>query len=89
MVNSRILHLNIGNRDGHAKNLSLIYQEDSAAPSLALFYDLVSIEFLNDLGNSSWGRRLAFRIGRDDIHERVGQKKVVATLVLIRYGRVS
>ncbi|MDZ7685395.1 MAG: HipA domain-containing protein [Gammaproteobacteria bacterium] len=70
----QIFNLIIGNRDGHAKNLSLIYQKDSAAPSLAPFYDLVSIEFLNDLGNSGWGRRLAFRIGRDDIPERVGQK---------------
>lgn len=70
----QIFNLLIGNWDGHAKNLALIYQEGSAAPSLAPFYDLVSIELLNNLGNPGWARKLAFRIGSDDIPERVGKE---------------
>lgn len=61
----------IGNWDGHAKNLALLYEPGSAAPKLAPFYDLVAIEYLNAIGTGMWSRKLAFRIGQNEIPERV------------------
>jgi len=51
-----------GNYDGHAKNLSLLYAPGVGAPTLAPFYDLVCIEFMNRIGVSSYDRSLAFSI---------------------------
>lgn len=61
----------VGNWDAHAKNLALLYQHGSDAPVLAPFYDLVAIEFLNVLQKGQWSRKLAFRIGDQDVPERV------------------
>jgi serine/threonine-protein kinase HipA len=60
----------VGNSDGHAKNLALLYAPESAIPTLAPFYDLVCIEFLNRLG-FRYDRRLAFLIGESSLPERV------------------
>jgi len=62
----------VGNWDGHAKNIALLYQHGSDVPVLAPFYDLVAIEFLNVLKRGQWSRKLAFRIGDQDVPERVG-----------------
>jgi serine/threonine-protein kinase HipA len=60
----------VGNSDGHAKNLALLYERESAIPKLAPFYDLVCIEFLNRLG-FHYDRKLAFFIGRSSVPERI------------------
>jgi len=39
----QILNYLLGNYDGHAKNLALLYQRRSAVPRLAPFYDMVSL----------------------------------------------
>lgn len=59
----QILNWLIGNWDGHAKNLAIIYAPDQAAPVLAPLYDLVSIEFLNIVRPGSWSRDMALAIG--------------------------
>lgn len=60
-----------GNWDGHGKNLALIYAPDEAVPTLAPFYDLVAIEFLNLLRPGTWSRDMAFAIGEHDMPERI------------------
>jgi serine/threonine-protein kinase HipA len=61
----------VGNWDGHAKNLALLYERGSAAPKLTPFYDLVAIEYLNVSKSSRWSRKLAFYVGENDLPERV------------------
>lgn len=61
----------IGNWDGHAKNLALLYPPDSAVPELAPFYDLVAIEFLNRLRPGTWSRDMAFDVGTQVEPERI------------------
>ncbi len=60
-----------GNFDGHAKNISLLYPLGSSVPSLAPFYDLVCIEFMNRIGASSFERSLAFFVGGQSRIERI------------------
>jgi serine/threonine-protein kinase HipA len=60
----------VGNWDGHAKNLALLYAPDPLVPRLAPFYDLVCIEFLNRLG-MHYDRNLALFIGTTNVPERV------------------
>ncbi|MEZ4225909.1 MAG: type II toxin-antitoxin system HipA family toxin [Polyangiaceae bacterium] len=63
----------VGNSDGHAKNLALLYASDPFVPRLAPFYDLVCIEFLNRLG-MRYDRKLAFFIGDNSVPEQVTRK---------------
>ncbi len=61
----------VGNWDGHAKNLALLYGKGGSTPKLAPFYDLVAIEFFNAIKSGVWARKLAFRIGQQDTPEKV------------------
>ena len=61
----------VGNWDGRAKNLALLYGKGGSAPKLAPFYDLVAIEFFNVVKSGKWARKLAFRIGQHDTPEEV------------------
>ena len=67
----QMLNYLIGNWDGHAKNLALLYAPNQAAPTLAPFYDLVAIEFLNLVRPGTWSRDMAFSIGGHHNPERV------------------
>jgi len=67
----QIFNYLIGNWDGHAKNLALLYQAGHRAPVLAPFYDLVSIEFFNRVRPGDFARELAFKIGGESIPERI------------------
>jgi serine/threonine-protein kinase HipA len=60
----------IGNSDGHAKNLALLYAEAGSIPRLAPLYDLVCIEFLNRLG-FRYDRKLAFSVGNKSLPEEI------------------
>lgn len=71
----QIFNVLIGNWDGHAKNLALLFEPGAAAPRLAPFYDLVAIEFLNFVNSSQWARKLAFRVGGQDQADRVGRQQ--------------
>ena len=62
------------NYDGHGKNLSLLYSTASSLPELAPAYDLVSIEFLNQVGNTNYAREMAFAIGGQYVPERVNRE---------------
>lgn len=61
----------IGNWDGHAKNLALLYGPNQAAPVLAPFYDLAATDFLNLEQPGARPRELAFSIGAEHAPERV------------------
>ena len=67
----QIFNCLIGNWDGHGKNLALLYAPGHAVPTLAPFYDLISIEFLNLLRPGTWSRDMAFFIGERDEPERI------------------
>ncbi len=67
----------IGNADGHAKNLALLYPAAGEAPRLAPAYDLVAIEFLNRLG-MSFNRNMAFFIGDHNVPEQITQADWIA-----------
>ena len=69
----QIFNCLIGNWDGHGKNLALLYAPGQAVPTLAPFYDLISIEFLNLLRPGTWSRDMAFSIGERDEPERIGR----------------
>lgn len=61
----------VGNSDGHAKNLALLYQPDNPVPALAPFYDLVCIELLNRIGAGAYDRAMAFFVGDHAEPERI------------------
>lgn len=61
----------IGNYDGHAKNLSILYESIDSVPVLAPFYDMVCIELMNRIGVSSYERALAFSIAGASEPERI------------------
>ena len=67
----QILNYLLGNWDGHAKNLSLLYKPGVEAPSLAPFYDIVSIEYLNVALRAQFDRSMAFAVGGNHTPERV------------------
>lgn len=69
----QIFNLLVGNWDGHSKNLALLYSPGSAVPQLAPFYDLVSIEFLNQVGREAFSRELALALGDAFVPEKVGR----------------
>lgn len=68
----QIFNVLIGNWDGHAKSLALLYQTDSSVPSLAPFYDLVSIEYINRVGGARYAREMALAVGGQYTPERIG-----------------
>ena len=70
----QIVNFLLGNWDGHGKNLALLYRPGSATPVLAPFYDLVSIEFLNQAAPGSYAREMAFFIGDESNPERVTRR---------------
>jgi len=74
----QILNCLIGNWDGHGKNLALLYAPGHAVPTLAPFYDLISIEFLNLLRPGTWSRDMAFFIGEHDEPERISRSDWLA-----------
>ena len=67
----QIFNCLIGNWDGHGKNLALLYAPGQTVPTLAPFYDLISIEFLNLLRPGTWFRDMAFSIGEHHEPERI------------------
>lgn len=67
----QIFNFLIGNWDGHAKNLALLYTPGESVPTLAPFYDLVAIEFFNLLSPGYWAREMAFNIGEHNVPERI------------------
>lgn len=67
----QILNCLIGNWDGHGKNLALLYAPGHSIPTLAPFYDLISIEFLNLLRPGTWARDMALSIGEHHEPERI------------------
>lgn len=69
----QVFNVLMGNWDGHAKNLAFLYRPGSAVPRLAPFYDLVSIEFLNQAGNENFSRELALAVGGAFVPERIGR----------------
>ena len=69
----QIFNCLVGNWDGHAKNLALLYAPGEAVSRLAPFYDLISIEFLNLLHPGTWSRELAFFVGEHDVPEQIGR----------------
>ncbi|QQR91079.1 MAG: type II toxin-antitoxin system HipA family toxin [Myxococcales bacterium] len=70
----QIFNYLVGNSDGHAKNLSLLYRPNRSTPELAPFYDLVCIEFLNFIGVTSFDRSLAFLIGEHAEPEQISKE---------------
>ena len=67
----QILNCLIGNWDGHGKNLALLHAPGQTVPTLAPFYDLISIECLNLLRPGIWSREMAFSIGEHHEPERI------------------
>ncbi len=61
----------VGNWDGHAKNLALLYLPGQAVPAFAPFYDIVAIEFLNLVRPGTWSRDMGFAVGGHYEPERV------------------
>lgn len=66
----QMFNLLVGNWDGHAKNLALLYEWNQTVPVLAPFYDLVAIEFFNLVrpGDDLWAR--IFELADTDARER-------------------
>ena len=69
----QMLNFLLGNWDGHAKNLALLYEPGAEAPALAPFYDIVSIEYLNTLG-AHWDRDMAFAVGERNGPDRIRRR---------------
>lgn len=70
----QILNNLIGNWDGHAKNLAIVYEPGRSAPVFAPFYDIISIEFLNIASPGSWSRDMALAVGSQYMPERITRK---------------
>jgi serine/threonine-protein kinase HipA len=70
----QIFNYLIGNSDGHAKNISLLYQRGETVPTLAPFYDLVCTEFIVRIRAGTYDRAMAFRIGDHAVPEEVGRE---------------
>ena len=73
VIDWQIFNYLVGNSDGHGKNLSLLHDQDSLLPSIAPFYDLVSIEFINQVSHTGYSRDMAFAIGGQYVPERVNR----------------
>lgn len=64
----------IGNADGHAKNLSLLYERGSTLPRLAPFYDLVCVELFPRIGSGHYDRSMAFWVGERSAPEEIRRR---------------
>jgi len=64
----------IGNGDGHAKNLSLLYDASSGLPRLAPFYDLVCVELFARIGAGRFDRSMAFWVGERSTPEEIRRR---------------
>ena len=98
LLDWQILNCLLGNWDGHAKNLSLLYPPGKTAPMLAPCYDMVSIEYLNEVNrlnrrNRKWARAMGLAVGehvtperitRSDWEQMAGDLGIPATTVLAR-----
>ena len=73
LLDWQILNCLLGNWDGHAKNLSLLYPPGQHAPALAPAYDMVSIEYLNRFQPESdyYAREMGLAVGGNVKPERV------------------
>jgi serine/threonine-protein kinase HipA len=71
-------NLLIGNNDGHAKNLALLYTDEG--PRLAPFYDLMSTTLYSGLA-----RRFAFRINGEDRPGRIERSHLEAVARSMRF----
>ena len=73
LLDWQILNRLLGNWDGHAKNLSLLYPPGQSAPVLAPCYDMVSIEYLNVVYRSDdpYTRNMGLEIGGHDLPEQI------------------
>lgn len=73
LLDWQIMNYLLGNWDGHAKNLSLLYPSGQSAPVLAPCYDMVSIEYLNVVYRSDdpYTRNMGLEIGGHDIPEQI------------------
>jgi serine/threonine-protein kinase HipA len=69
----QIFNFLVGNSDGHAKNLSLLYPLGESVPALAPFYDLVCIEFIVRIRAGTYDRAMAFRVGDHAVPEEIGR----------------
>ena len=63
LLDWQILNCLLGNWDGHAKNLSLLYPAGQGAPVLAPSYDMVSIEYLNRFQPDYYAREMGLAVG--------------------------
>lgn len=98
LLDWQILNCLLGNWDGHAKNLSLLYPPGQGAPVLAPCYDMVSIEYLNIVNrlnrrNRRWPRDMGLAVGehvrpesitRADWEQMAGDLGIPAKTVLAR-----
>ena len=95
LLDWQILNCLLGNWDGHAKNLSLLYPHGQGAPALAPCYDMVSIEYLNVVNrrNRKWLRDMGLAVGehvrpesitRSDWEQMAGDLGMPAKTVLAR-----
>lgn len=73
LLDWQILNCLLGNWDGHAKNLALLYPSGQSAPVLAPCYDMVSIEYLNVVCRSDepYVRNMGLEIGGHDRPEQI------------------
>jgi serine/threonine-protein kinase HipA len=74
----QLINLLIGNYDGHAKNLGLLYPTHEPTPVLAPFYDIVCIELMNRIGVTSYARELAFSFDGAVEPERIRRRDLEA-----------
>ena len=63
-----------GNWDGHAKNISFYYPLGESTPTLAPFYDLVAIEYLNQTSSANYTREMALYVGEQSNPDKLGKK---------------
>ena len=70
----QILNCLLGNWDGHAKNLSLLYHSGQRVPVLAPSYDMVSIEYLNQFQPDYYAREMGLAVGGNVRLERITRK---------------
>ena len=71
LLDWQILNCLLGNWDGHAKNLSLLYPAGQRAPVLAPSYDMVSIEYLNQIQPDHYAREMGLAVGEHVKLERI------------------
>jgi serine/threonine-protein kinase HipA len=75
----QVYNIILGNSDGHAKNLSILYADDGA--KLAPFYDLVSTRHYKRLD-----RKLAMGVGGRPNPDEIGRAEWIALSRELRIG---